>query len=65
MALPKKYGRWHTVYMKFNRWFKNGTIAKILAAIREQKLFNKGNSTLFIASTHIKVSPDTNKSRNT
>ena len=29
-ALPKKYGEWHTVYVKFNRWAKNGTIAKVL-----------------------------------
>ena len=21
-ALPKKYGKWHTVYMKFSRWQK-------------------------------------------
>ena len=25
-SLPKKYGKWHTVYVKFNRWSKNGTI---------------------------------------
>ena len=25
-ALPKKFGKWHTIYMKFNRWSKNGTI---------------------------------------
>ena len=27
-VLPKKYGKWHTIYVKFNRWSKNGTIAK-------------------------------------
>ena len=26
-ALPKKYGKWHTIYVKFNRWFKNGTLS--------------------------------------
>ena len=30
-ALPEKYGKWHTIYVKFNRWFKNGTIAKAIA----------------------------------
>ena len=30
-ALPKKYGNWHTIYMKFSRWSKNGTIAKAIA----------------------------------
>ncbi|MBQ9491941.1 MAG: transposase [Firmicutes bacterium] len=27
-ALPKKYGHWHTIYMRFSRWSKNDTIAK-------------------------------------
>ena len=31
MALPKKYGKWHTVYVKFNRWSKNSIIAKAIA----------------------------------
>ena len=31
MALPKKYRKWHTVYVKFNRWSQNGTIAKATA----------------------------------
>ena len=30
-VLPRKYGKWHTVYVKFNRWSKNGTIAKAIA----------------------------------
>ena len=30
-VLPKKYGNWHTVYMKFSRCPKNGTIAKAIA----------------------------------
>ena len=60
--------------MKFNRWFKNGTIAKaitfflqnlILAAMRKQKLFNKGNYAFCIDSTSIKVSQDANRIQNT
>ena len=31
MALPREYENWHTVYVKFNRWSKNGTIAKAIA----------------------------------
>ena len=33
--------------------------------MRKQKLFNKGNSVLFIDSTNIKVRPDENRSQNT
>ena len=61
-ALPKKYGNWHTIYMKFSRWSKNGTISKILEAMKKQKLLNEENYILFIDSTSIKVSPDANRS---
>ena len=31
IPLPKKYGKWHTIHMKFNRWSKNDTMAKAIA----------------------------------
>ena len=31
MTLPKKYRKWHTVYLKFSRWSKNATITKATA----------------------------------
>ena len=62
-VLPKKYGNWHTIYMKFRRWSKNATIAKILEAMKKQKLINEGDYILFIDSTSIKVSLDANKSK--
>ena len=30
-VLPKKYGNWQIIYMKFSKWPKNGTIAKAIA----------------------------------
>ncbi len=29
-ASPKKYGNWHTIYMKFNRWAKNAPFSGFL-----------------------------------
>ena len=63
-ALPKKYGNWHTIYMRFSRWSKNGTVSKILEAMKKQKLLNEENYILFIDSTSIKVSPDANRNKN-
>ena len=40
-ALPKKYGKWHTIYMRFNRWSKNGTIKRIF-----EKMWSKIKSIL-------------------
>ena len=62
-GLPKKYGNWHTIYTRFSRCSKNGTISKILEAMKKQKLLNEENYILFIDSTSIKVTPDANKSR--
>ena len=71
-ALPKKYVNWHTIYMRFSRWSKNGTIAKSycffylksLKAIKKQKLLNEDDYIFFMDSTGIKVSPDANKNKN-
>ena len=27
-GLPKRFGRWHTIYMRMNRWSKNGVLAR-------------------------------------
>ena len=63
-ALPKKYGNWHTIYMRFSRWLKNGTIAKILESMKKQKLLNEEDYIFFIDNTSIKVRPDVNKNKN-
>ncbi len=26
-ALPKTYGNWHTIYVRMNRWSKNGVLS--------------------------------------
>ena len=57
-ALPKKYGKWHTIYMKFNRWSKNGTMKKIFEKMQELNIIDIRTDTLCIDSTSIKVHPD-------
>lgn len=32
--LPERYGKWGSVYHRFNRWKKDGTIERILKALR-------------------------------
>ena len=57
-ALPKKYGNWHSVYMKFSRWSKNGTIQKIFDEMQKMGLVDINPDVLCIDSTSIKVHPD-------
>ena len=35
-AMPKKFGNWHTIYMRFSRWAKNGTIRKIFEELQKK-----------------------------
>ena len=57
-ALPKKYGKWHTIYMRFNRWSKNGTSEKIFEELQKQNIIDVRTDVLCIDSTSIKVHPD-------
>ena len=57
-ALPKKFGNWHTIYVRFNRWSKNGTIQRIFEELQKQNLIDVQSEVLCLDSTSIKVHPD-------
>lgn len=57
-ALPKEYGNWHTIYVRFNRWSKNGTIDKIFEELQKQNIIEIRTEIVCIDSTSIKVHPD-------
>ena len=57
-ALPKKFGNWHTIYMRFSRWSKNGTIQRIFEELKKQNIINTPSNVLRIDSISIKVHPD-------
>lgn len=57
-ALPKEFGNWHTIYTRLNRWCKNGTLAKVFAALQEENIIDIRTEFVCIDSTSIKVHPD-------
>ena len=64
-ALPKKFGKWHTIYMRFNRWSKNGTIQIIFDEMQRSNIIDIRTDVLCIDSTSIKVHPDAAGARKT
>ena len=62
-ALPKRYGKWHTIYMRFNRWSKNGTIQKVFEKMQKMNIIDIRTDVLCIDSTSIKVHPDASGAR--
>ena len=54
--LPKEFGNWHVIYMRFSRWAKNGVLEKIYTVLCEEGLHNADAYAL--DSTSVKVHPD-------
>ena len=61
--ITKKFGNWHTIYIRFSRWSKNGTIQGIFEEIKKQNIINTQSNVLCIDSTSIKVRPDATEAR--
>jgi len=57
-ALPKEYGNWHTIYVKLNRWSKNGTLERIFEALQNEGIISIETTVVCLDSTTIKVHPD-------
>ena len=36
--LPDHFGPWHTIYMRMNRWVRNGVLDRVFSQLQEQGL---------------------------
>lgn len=57
-ALPKEYGKWYSIYKRFNRWVEKGVIQRIFSAMQQEKIISIKVEVLAIDSTSCKVHPD-------
>ena len=57
-ALPPRYGNWHTIYTRVNRWAKNGVLDKVFAAMQELEMIRVNVEVISLDSTIVKVHPD-------
>src|SRR5271170_1213132 len=42
-GLPKRFGRWHTVYMRMSRWSKSGVLDRVSRSCRWSRLFGSSS----------------------
>jgi transposase len=56
-GLPKRFGRWHTIYMRMNRWAKNGVLDRVFEQQLEQ-IVRIRIEAFSLDSTSVKVHPD-------
>ena len=57
-GLPERFGRWHTVYMRMNRWSKNGVLDRVFEQLRQEGIVDVSLDVLSLDSTTVKVHPD-------
>lgn len=57
-ALPERFGNWHTVYTRMNRWSKNGTLDKVFGALQKKGIIKVKVEAMGLDSTSVKVHPD-------
>jgi transposase len=57
-ALPKRFGTWHTVYTRMNRWAKAGVLDKLFEKMQEEQIVRIKIEAVSLDSTIVKVHPD-------
>jgi transposase len=57
-ALPKRFGNWHTIYTRMNRWAKAGVLDRLFEELQHQQLVRIKIESVSLDSTIVKVHPD-------
>ncbi len=57
-GLPKRFGRWHTVYMRMSRWSKAGVLDRVFEKLQVEQIVRIKLEVVSLDSTSIKVHPD-------
>ena len=56
-ALPKEYGNWHTIYVRMNRWSKNGVLDRVFTVLQNEGVIDINTEDVCLDSTTVKVHP--------
>ena len=57
-GLPKRFGNWHTIYTRMNRWSKNGTLDRVFEKLQLEQIVRIRIEAFSLDSTTVKVHPD-------
>ena len=57
-GLPKRFGPWHTVYTRMNRWSKNGVLDQVFERLQKEQIVRIRIEAVKMDSTIVKVHPD-------
>src|SRR5712675_2408665 len=57
-GLPKRFGNWHTIYTRMNRWSKSGVLDRVFAQLQHAQIVRIKIEAVALDSTAVKVHPD-------
>ena len=57
-GLPERFGKWHSVYMRLNRWSKNGVLERVFEKLQQEQIVRIRIEAFSLDSTSVKVHPD-------
>src|ERR1700757_1488229 len=57
-GLPKHFGKWHSIYVRMNRWAKNGVLDRVFEKLQLEQIVRNKIEAFSIDSTIVKVHPD-------
>lgn len=57
-GLPARFGNWHTIYTRMNRWAKAGVLERVFAELQTAQIIRVRIEAVSLDSTYVKVHPD-------
>ena len=57
-GLPKRFGNWHTIYTRMNRWSKAGVLDRVFEQLQQAQVVRIRIEAVSLDTTSIKVHPD-------
>ena len=57
-GLPKRFGNWHTIDTRMNRWAKSGVLDAVFEKLQREQLIRIKIEAISMDSTIVKVHPD-------
>ena len=57
-GLPPRFGNWHTIYTRMNRWSKKGVLDRVFEQLQRDRIVRVKVEAFGLDSTSVKVHPD-------
>jgi transposase len=63
-GLPKRYGNWHSIYVRMNRWAKKGVLDQVFAKLQQEQILRIKIEAFSLDSTSVKAHSDGSEALN-